>query len=379
MKFDYLIRNGHVIDTAAGIDGENDIGVLNRKVYLASPGDTSVMPEIDAKGYYVVPGLIDFHTHIFDVGSGLGIHPDFFPATGVTSAVDGGSAGCANYEAFHLTKVVHCKCRIKAQINVSSQGQTQLGFPENYNPKYFKKEKILELKKKYEREIIGLKMRLSKETVGNDGLETFLRTMEIADELRMPVVIHTTNPPISPNEIVRYLRPRDVYCHCYQGEGMTILNENGRVDDAVKKARSRGIMFDACNGTLNFAFSIAKSAIADGFKPDIISSDTSGHSFSLPYYCKNLPFVMSKYLNLGLTMNEVICATTETPAKLMGMEGLIGTLVDGALADITILEKTNRETIYSDKREEYHGDVMLTARFTMINGDVAYCSNDFWL
>ncbi len=379
MKFDYIIRNGHVIDPHAAIDKVMDIGVVGRRVCAADAGETARMPIIDASGYYVLPGLIDFHTHIYDVGSGLGVHPDFFPATGVTSAVDGGSAGCANYEAFHRTKVVPCKCRIKAQINISSQGQFQLGFPENYNPAYFKKEKIAELIEKYPGEIIGIKMRLSRETVGDAGIEPFLEMMEIARELEMPVVVHTTNPPVPTPEISSRLRRGDVYCHCYQGEGFTILGGDGQVLDEIKEARERGVLFDACNGTLNFAFSVAKAALADGFAPDVISSDTSHHSFAVPYYCKNLPFVMAKFINLGMDMYDVVAAVTSTPADLMGMRGKIGTLRDGACADIAILEKKERKTRYSDKKEEFAGEIALNTVFTMLDGEVAFCANDFWL
>lgn len=379
MKFDYVIRNGHVVDPYAGVDEVKDIGVKGRRVHDADVSDSSRLPDINAEGYYVLPGLIDFHTHIYDVGSGLGVHPDFFPATGVTSAVDGGSAGCANYEAFHRTKVVPCKCRIKAQINISSQGQFQLGFPENYNPVYFKKDRIAELIEKYPDEIIGLKMRLSKETVGDLGMEPFLRMMEVARDLQMPVVVHTTNPPVAASEIASALRPGDVYCHCYQGEGMTILRGDGKVQVGIREARQRGVLFDACNGTLNFAFSVARAALADGFPPDIISSDTSYHSFAAPHYCKNLPFVMAKFLNLGMSMTDVVAAVTSLPASLMRMEGKIGTLCDGAFADIAILERKECETLYSDKKEEAWGRETLNAKFTMLDGEVAYCANDFWL
>ncbi len=379
MKFDYIIRNGHVIDPFDGVDAVKDIGVINHRVYAANYGASSLMPILDASGHYVLPGLIDFHTHIYDVGSGLGIHPDYFLATGVTSAVDAGTSGASNYEAFHQTKVVSSKCRIKAQINITSQGQFQLGFPENYDPKYFREDLIGELIEKYSGEIIGIKMRLSKETVGDQGLEPFLKLLEIADRLNMPVVIHTTNPAISVQTIAKHLRPGDIYCHCYQGEGMTIIGDRGNVLPEIKDARARGVLFDACNGTLNFAFNVAKAALTEGFYPDIISSDTSRHSFAVPYYCKNLPFVMSKFLSLGMDLFSIVRAVTETPAKLMGMEGVIGTLREGAFADISILEKKPRKMFYNDKKEEFCGEEVLVNKFTMINGAVAFCSNDFWL
>lgn len=379
MKFDYIIRNGHVVDTLCGVNRIKDIGVLNGRVHDADGGDTAKHPVIDAEGFYVLPGLIDFHTHIYDVGSGLGVNPDYFLATGVTATVDAGTSGASNYEAFHLTKVVPSYCKVKAQINITSQGQFQLGFPENYNPKYFREDLITNLLEKYPDEIIGLKMRLSKETVGDDGMEPFMKMLEIAEHLNLPVVIHTTNPAIDVDTLANSLRKGDVYCHCYQGEGDTILDKNSSVRQSIKVARKRGVIFDACNGTLNFAFAVTQRAIAEGFYPDVISSDTSRHSFAVPYFCKNLPFVMSKFIALGMDIESVVKAVTETPARLMGMGNRIGTLKSGACADIAILKLENKRIHFNDRKQDFWGDSIFVNMFTMLNGNVVYCANDFWL
>lgn len=379
MSLKFQICNGHVIDPAQGKDGIGSIGVSGNKIVSAGLTEESKYPVIDATGCYVVPGLIDFHTHVYALGCGFGVHPDYFPATGVTTTVDGGTAGCSNFEAFYQSTIVPSRCRIFADLNITSQGQFQLGFPENYTPEYFNEGRVQELFEKYEGTLVGLKMRLSKETVGELGIKPFLRMMEIADRLGLPVVVHTTNPPVPTAEIVKHLRAGDVYCHCYQGEGETIVDGDGRIYPEHWEARKRGVLFDACNGTLNFNFKVAKAALKEGFYPDIISSDTSLHSFAVPYFCKNLPFVMSKYLTMGMSMFDVVKAVTAVPAKLIGMEGKLGTLQEGAYADVTILKAVRRPMVYGDRKEEIQGDVVLVPQMTILNGDVVFCANDFWL
>jgi len=379
MELKYRICNGHVIDPFQMKDAVETIEIEGRKISVCDPAGKPKFPEIDATGCYVVPGLIDFHTHVYASGCGFGVHPDLFLATGVTTTVDGGTSGCSNFEAFYKSTVIPSHLRIFADLNISSQGQFQLGFPENYTPEYFNESRIAELFEKYKGILVGLKMRFSKETIRNLGIKPFLKMMEIAGRLDLPVVVHTTNPPVPASQIVEHLRPGDIYCHCYQGEGETLVDKNGHVYPEFWEARERGVLFDACNGTFNFNFKVAGAAMKEGFYPDIISSDVSLHSFGMPYYCKNLPFVMSKYLDLGMSMYEVVKAATATPAKQIGMEGRLGTLCSGAIADVTVLRMARRPIVYGDRKEEMRGTVTLIPQMTIKNGEIVFCTNDFWL
>ncbi|GAA0176663.1 metallo-dependent hydrolase [Clostridium sediminicola] len=377
MQLDFIIKGGHVIDPENNVDYKKDIGVLNGKIVGVDENDTA-KNIINAEEYFVCPGFIDFHTHIFHTGSGLGINPDLFFSDGVTTVVDAGTAGCSTYDAFHNTVIVNSWMNIKSQLNISSQGQIQLGFAENYDKKLMDKERIKYLFEKYQGELIGLKIRLQSEVVGELGIKPLFDTIEIAEYIGCPVVIHTTNPPESASEIVKVLRKGDVYCHCYQGKGHTIINSNGKVFEEIKKARERGVIFDISNGTGNFGFKVAKEALEDGFYPDIISCDSARYlSYSLDYYAKNLPFVMSKFLALGMSLNDIIKATTSTPAKCIG-EDIRGSLKENNLADIVIFKLLDKNIEYRDPLgENLFGNKIIVPKLTMSNGEVVYCTNDF--
>ena len=172
----------------------------------------------------------------------------------------------------------------------------------------------------------------------------------------------------------------DTYCHCYQGKGYTILNSDNNVCKEAWDARERGVIFDAANGVNNFSSYVARHAIADGFLPDTISSDNSAHSFNLGVHVKNLPFIMSKYLALGMNLYDVIRCTTENAAKTFNQEGKIGTLQAGAYADIAILKLVNKKQVFADSENSEEstviGQQILVPQMTVINGMVAYRSNE---
>lgn len=377
---DFLIKNGHVIDPAAGVNRICDIGVRNGKTVCPAEGEAATHT-VDASGSYVFPGLIDAHAHAYYPGSGLGVQPDLQAATGVTTVIDAGTAGWSNYPAFHNTTVVNSMVRVKALVAYNNSGQIELGYVENYDKASIKVEKIRRVLEQYPGEVIGIKLRFQKEVTGDTGLRYLKEMIEVAEEVGCQVTVHTTNPPATASEIADLLRPGDVYCHCYQGKGYTIVDENGHVYEAVRKARERGVLFDAANGTGNFAFSAAIPAIKDGFLPDIISADNASNSYGLDLYAKNLPFVMSKYLMLGMSLEQVVRCVTENPAKLLGMSGTIGTLAEGAYADIAIMKLQKKPQVYWDSVKnpttEMYGGEILVPQMTFIGGTVVFRTNDF--
>ncbi len=376
---DFIIKGGHVIDPASGVDQVCEVAVKNGKI----TADTSepVATVINAEGYYVFPGLIDAHAHSYYPGSGLGVQPDLQLATGVTTVLDAGTAGWSNYRAFHNTVIDNSIIRVKALVAYNNSGQIELGYVENYDRRTIKVEKIRRLFEEYPNELMGIKIRFQKEVTGETGTKYLEELLEVAEEVGCPVTVHTTEPPASASQIAGLLRSGDVYCHCYQGKGETIIDENGRVFEAVREARERGVIFDAANGTGNFAFSCAIPAIKDGFLPDIISADNASNSFCLDVYAKNLPFVMSKYLMLGMTLQEVVRCTTENPAKLLKMEGKIGTLAAGAEADIVIMQVLEKEQLFWDSVKnpstQMRGDRVLVPKMTIMGGKAVYRTNDF--
>lgn len=379
MKLDYLIKNGHVVDSIQNIDGIADIGVVGtRIVSLKGKNNIEANNVIDAKDCYVFPGLIDFHTHLFHEGSDIAIRLHLMLAQGTTAACDAGTAGTANFEAFYSTVIAPSTVKIKGYITTYAGGQLDSIVTENFNPDLINVNKLHKLIEEFPDRIMGLKIRLSKGVVpdGEAGLDYLKRVIELADKLGqgLSVCVHTTNQPISAEKIAAVLRSGDIYCHCYQGVGNTIIGEDRKVLDAILEARKRGVIFDAANGKGNFGIEIAKEAIKQGFLPDIISTDLTIDKFNMPPYAKNFPTVISKYLDLGLDIKTIIKCVTETPAKLIGLSNDIGSLRPGGYADIAIMKKKRVEFVHKDFRdEEFAGHVLLVPQLTMCNGEIQYC------
>jgi len=374
-----LIKNGRVVDPARCINQSGDIFVENGKIveqlHLDRLKDGSTL---DAGGCLVVPGLIDFHTHLFFGGTDAGIPADVaLLPSGVTTAVDGGSAGSANYELFQRSVVATSMVRIKSYLNVSPGGLATGRHNEPLYPLTFDRDKIAWLFQQYPDNLVGLKLRQSRDVVGDLGLDPLKRAIEIAEQLSCPVAVHTTDPPSTTDDLVELLRPGDVFVHAYHGVGNTILGSNHRVLPSVRKARERGVLFDAANGRSHFSFDTALAALADGFEPDIISTDLTTLTWNkAPAY--SLPFVISKYLNMGVSLPTALAACTAVPARMLAMTGIIGTLAPGAEADIAIFRLEEQEIEFLDFRGRKHqGHQLLVPQATVRAGRIVYrnCGN----
>lgn len=387
MKLDIFIKNGRVIDPSQGVDNVMNIGVSGNKIINIS-GIDSIEAErtIDASGHCVFPGLIDYHTHVFYGGGPICVEPNssFFP-NGVTATVDAGSAGWANYRSFHSSVIANSAVRIKSYLHVvnvglSTLGGGETGYLENINPANFNHEKIQQIFSEYSSSLLGLKLRFGAELYQdkNFGAEPLYKTLELAEKIGCPVCIHATNLAVTADELANSLRKNDVYAHCFHGKNNGIIGSNGRVLDSVLKARDRGVIFDCSNGVAHFDFSVAQSAIDEGFLPDIISTDLTTKNCYAPGMVFGLPFIMSKYLAMGLNIKDILMAVTHTPAKLMGMENEIGTLKPGAFADISIFKLVEKDTVFTDTAgNSRKGNKIFKNQATISNGVVVFRQIDF--
>lgn len=321
---------------------------------------------IDGKGQMAIPGLIDFHTHLFRTGSGFGLNADLLFSTGVTTAVDMGSAGRANYEAFHVSDIISKQMRIKTFLNISPIGQPGAGITEPLTDECFSPcdmEKIID---KYRNEIVGLKLRISKNLVGKLGLHPLETAVKLGEKWKLPVAVHTTNPPSSTEDIVKRLRPGDIFLHMYQGIGNTIIGDNGKVLPGIKQAQREGIIFEVGQGRMNFDLEVARKALEDGFYPNIISTDSTPRTLFIHEDMKNMPHMMSKFLNMGMPLQDVLQASLTKPAEVLGMENEIASLEPGTCADIVLFDFDLRD-----------GKKKIVPRVTIAGGKVVYCQTDF--
>lgn len=380
MKLDILIKNGHVIDTCENVNYVKNVGIKDGRITETPETEDNASYVIDARGCYVLPGLIDFHTHVFYGGSEYAVNPEQMLPHGVTAAVDAGSCGYANYKVFHDSIIKRSSLKIKSYINMYPAGIFEYGIEPVYDARSFNEKRMGEMLNKYEDEILGFKIMLSKHIVGELGVQPLMETIEMAERIgNVSVCVHTTDLPCQSSIVADMLRKGDIYCHCYQGDGNPITDDSGRVYDSVRKARERGVLFDAANGRVHFSFKVAEASMRDGFYPDIISTDLVSRAINILNYNRNLPFVMSKYVNMGMKLENVVKAVTETPAKAMGMSGEIGTLKPGAYADVALFEMKEAEVCFCDMKESGRitGNRLLLPRMTILDGNVVYCSTDF--
>lgn len=380
MKLGILIKNGRVVDPARGVDAICDIGTHgDRIVDVGKDRDVEAQYVVNAEGRYVFPGLVDFHTHMFFGGSDFALPPDLFSLPmGVTTAVDAGTAGTANIGALRQL-CAGTQVRLKYQLNLSPAGLATHFYNEPIDPKCWDRDKLIQICLNEQDDLMGFKIRQSKDIARTLNLSPLEEAVRLSDEIRSRypvndrstrIVVHTTNPPEHVSRIAALLRKGDVYTHVYQGNGMNII-ENGRVHPAIREARERGVMFDAANGKGHFSFDVAEAALADGFPPDVISTDIT--TISHAAYAVGLPHLMSRYLHLGMSLDDVVKAVTATPAALLGMSGQIGTLAPGSFADICVCSLRSQEVTFTDTAgEKRTGSRILVPELVVASGNIAF-------
>ena len=373
MKADILIRNGRLLDPAAGIDRIGDIAVANGRILPPETRPDRVRDTVDAAGCLVVPGLIDTHVHVFDSGGELGVAADraLLPM-GVTSAVDFGSAGYANFGDYMRCCVQRDTVRVRSFLNVSATGPISMRTAENIDPRGYDEGAAAAWMERYPGQILGLKVRMGRETAGELGIAPLRETVRMAQRLGCRAAVHVSNAPVPVREMAELLRPGDVFCHVYQDRGDSILDEHGRVWPEILAARERGVLFVVAHGMRNASNDVACRALEQGFRPDLIGTDLS----SFVAYRSGVigqPFLMSKFMALGLSLSEVVALCTAAPARLLGLGDDIGTLRPGAVGDLAVLRLTERPVAFRDYHgDEVRGNTLLVPELTVSAGRIVY-------
>lgn len=373
-----ILKNGSIYDPLTGRNEKRDVGILDDQIVDVDALRSVQAATIDVDGCLVTPGLIDYHIHLYS-GCDGSVNADIMNLpNGVTTAVDGGTCGVSNYEMFEKTDIIHSVTEIKSYLNVSPTGLATTLYPENVDPKYYDVEKMKALFKRYPEHLVALKYRISKDIVGPSGLtrEPLERTLKIAEELGCPVVVHMVDPIIEAEEVAAMLRPGDVFCHMYYGKGSTILDGQGKVKPGIRRARERGVVFDACNGKGNFEYKTALPAMKEGFLPDIISSDISPVT-QYRHPVVTLPRLMAKYIAMGMTLHQVLDATILAPARQMGLEKDLATLQAGTRADLAVFRIKEKEMKFYDLNGAYvTGSCAIIPQLTIKKGVIVYRQTD---
>lgn len=377
--YQLIIKNGTVIDPANNCKRVADVAVADGKIAgVGQFPDAEARQVIDAAGCIVTPGLVDHHCHLYPMaGIGLPAEAQCF-RSGVTTAVDAGSTGCETF-AKYWPFIRQSKLRIKAYLNVCSIGLDSLPKKmEDVDPAHFDEGAIREALEEYGDVLKGLKLRTSREVVGELGYLPLKKMVELAEKLGVPVMVHCTNPPGTIPELLCYLRSGDIMTHMYMNKGNTLLDEKGFVCREAYEARNRGVLFEASDAREHFGFSTAEPAIKAGFYPDIIGTDTTKFSMNFRPTAFSMTNQISKYTQLGIPFETVIDSCTRRPAADLGILGETGCLSEGACADIAVFRKEPSTIPFGDRPYghpdgvEYPCEWRLRTMLTVKDGEMVY-------
>lgn len=350
-NYDLVLKGGRVIDPRNGIDGKMDVAIKGGSIAAVGASiDAGTAKVRDVAGAIVSPGLIDIHTHVYHKATSLSVDPGFIARrSACTTLVDAGSAGAGNYDGFRDYVMRQSPYRIFAFLNISFPGI--FGFDKDVAIGEATARAMLPVHRCVEKieanrdRIIGVKVRIGGIVTGDLGLGALELALEAAEAVKLPLMTHIGTPPPSYSAVVDMLRPGDILTHCYRPDPNSAIGEDGKVLDAVWKARERGVLFDIAHGMGAFGYDTAEAALRDGFKPDLISSDVHVIAVEGPGY--DMLHTMSKLLNCGLTLQEVIDMSTSRPALAIRHPEL-GHLGVGAPADITVLRQYDSDFVFAD-------------------------------
>ena len=367
-----ILRGGRVIDPSQGLDGIRDVGFANGKVAAVATRLDSATSEVrDVSGLIVTPGLIDLHTHVYWGGTSLGIDAEEFCRTsGVTTAVDTGSAGPGNFMGFRKHVIERSAVRILAYLHVSHAGiygfSNTVMVGESEDIRLMDPVTAAEVADANRDVIVGIKVRVGRHASGDQGVAPLNIALQVAEETGMPLMAHIDEPPPSYEEVIGMLRPGDVLTHAFRPFPNSPATAQGTVKAAVLAARKRGVLFDIGHGMGSFAFKTARAMLANGFPPDTISSDVHALCINGPAF--DQVTTMSKFLCLGMSLPDVIKASTETAAFALKRPEL-GSLKPGSAGDATLLSVDDGTFDYVDVVGEHlEGRQRIHSRGVVIAG-----------
>ncbi len=369
MRFDLLIKDGEVVDPAGDYHGRLDIAVRAGRIAAvdrAIPAKAA-LEVIDAAGQYVTPGLVDLHTHVYRGVTFWGVDADAIAwRTGVSAWLDVGSSGAFTLPGFYEFVVKPATVRIFALLNISSIGLVAETY-ELSNLAYCDVDLCIGLASRYPELVRGVKARIDRRTVGENGLEPLRRARRAADGCDLPLMVHIGYGPPEIEDVLELMRPGDILTHCSTGHTMRLVDRHGRVIEAAKRARDAGVILDVGHGSGSFSFETAEAMFEADYKIDVISSDIHQLSVHGPMF--DLPTCLSKFLYLGMSFSEVIKAATSKPAETLGLASELGSLRPGSRADLALfVVERGRFPLYDAHLNMREGTEMIRNTLTLVNG-----------
>src|SRR5438046_701175 len=340
-RYDLVVKGGRVINPSQSLSAPRDVAISGGKVARVEADIPTFEGRltIDARGKIVTPGLVDIHVHVYDGVAPLGIPAD--PnciAKGATTVVDAGSAGAHTFTGFRKYVINVVDTRVYALLNISVVGQSTLSTDNPYGElldlRYANPKLAIRTIENNRDVILGVKIRLTRNIAGDHDLAALKLAREAADAVQLPLMVHIGGSYSPLKDILALLKKGDVITHSFRGGDGGILDDNGRILPEVRSAVARGVRLDIGHGAGSFSFDTAEKALRQDLLPGTISSDV--HQFNINGPVFDLATTLSKFLHLGLTLEQVIERATSNPAATLGFPKGLGTLREGSEADVAV-------------------------------------------
>ena len=382
-KFDLLIKGGDVLDPSQSLRGRRDIGIRFGLVEAVEPdiAEARALRVINASGKLVTPGLVDLHSHVYPYGSAIGIPADESVVNQcATTCVSAGDAGANNFAAFRRFIVAQTRTRLYAFVHIANVGLTPFPVAELYNIDFAQVDACAKTIGENADIALGAKVRMSENIIAKHGTEPLKRAIMACEKsgTGAKVMCHIGGVETGElmSQILDLLRRGDILTHAYSGfpnmaGAFTNIVQDGKLLPAALAAKQRGVIFDVGHGGGSFDYTVAEVAIPGGCGPDTISSDlhaVSGNTPGMPY----LPWVMSKFMGLGFTLEQVVAMATVNPAKIINRAPKLGTLQVGAPGDVAIMELVEGPVSFVDTRNNKREGKAYLKPVQTVAGGVAF-------
>ncbi|MEE8618504.1 MAG: amidohydrolase/deacetylase family metallohydrolase [Dehalococcoidales bacterium] len=378
--YELVIKGGRLIDPAQGINECRDIGIFDRKIAALTheipPSEARKV--IDAQGKIVTPGLIDLHVHVADAIIPLGAAPDEAGVLrGVTTICDGGSTGCVNFQGFRKYVITQAKTDVFCYLNICPTGLSMMREIRGWDD--IDTEATLKIAVENRDIIKGIKLRAVNPLAHKLGLKAVKVAKKVAREAGISLMVHIGDQrnrkagevdvmDAFSLKLLPLLDKGDVLSHVYTAQAGGVIQPDGTVPPELRKAQDRGVIMDTAHGRPNLSFEIARQGLAQGIMPTTISTDLASTNIHGPIF--SLLLTMSKFIALGLSLEQVIEMTTVNPARALGEEKRRGMLKVNMPADISIIELTHGDFMFTDAwaGNEQKGDILLLDHLTIKGG-----------
>ncbi len=382
-NIEILLRNGLIIDPLQNIHSIGSIAVQDGKIAAVGKevADYDANKVLEMDGRVIIPGLIDAHCHPADGLLSDADTPDNIGLRrGVTTLCDGGSAGAANFHTMRRFVITPSRTSVFCFLNLAETGLVSLPWNDELsNVHDMSISHSIEVIEANRDVIRGLKIRAVQTLVDNLGIKAIEAAKKVASDVGLPIMMHIGSGDRDncghkmddfSRVAVSLMEKGDILSHYLTAEAGGMILKNGTIYPELISAKERGVILDSSHGSKHLSFPITRHALSQGIPPSIISTDFSPPGASI---VQSLAVTMSKFLTLGLTIDQIVEMTTLTPARMLREDKHRGSLKPGMLADITILEIKKGDFVFTDSSggEIIHGDTLLEPIMVMKDGNIS--------